>query len=152
MHSLALTSNSSNLILFLNIFSIFAGQLSILLVFRRYRTIKWISPLVSILFFQLLLHFVCCLNERVEEVNILKVGVQILLSDFQLLQQAGREVIFGHLWEGKLLLEDLHCWNFVLIEVICALSIGVNQFISDLDWAIKVFFGQSLAEFIEWVL
>jgi hypothetical protein len=112
---------------------------SVFLVFRRHRSINWIGPLVSVLLFQLFLYFVSSLHEGVEQINVFQVRVKIFLRDFKFVKESCGEIILGDLRERELMLEHLDCGDLVLTEVICALTIIFDQFVSELRRCIKVF-------------
>jgi len=83
-----------------------------------------ISPLIAILFLKLLLGILCSLNKIIEKINIIKVRVEVLLSDFQSLKKLGGEIVLGNFWE---------------LELFFVKSIGSNlSFIQTVFWLTQI--------------
>lgn len=75
----------------------------------------WIRPLILVLGRQFRLHRLCGVQEGSEQVHIVKVRVEILLSNLKLLELLGSIIVSGHLSELESLLEQVLGVDFDLV-------------------------------------
>jgi hypothetical protein len=104
--------------------------------------ISWVSPLIGVLLLELLLDLVSLLNKGVEKINVVKVRVQVLFSDFKLLKQVGSEIVFGNLWERETFLHLCVSHDFDLIKLFLWHFIVLSKVLFQGDSSIKISFSE----------
>ena len=120
----------------------YPGCSILILLDLRSIAISWVSPLIGVLLLELLLDLVSLLNKGVEKINVVKVRVQVLFSDFKLLKQVGSEVVFGNLWERETFLHLCVSHDFDLIKLFLWHFIVLSKVLFQGDSSIKISFSE----------
>jgi len=134
---------------FCNLFPIFLNTSLVFFFWFLRLTISWVSPLVAILLLEGLLNLVGLLDESIEQIDVVQVGVQVLLANLQLVKQIGSEIILGHFWELEILFHHGVSIDFNLVQGLCRHVVLLRKLFFLADCLIKVSLRESLAEFGE---